>query len=166
MYPKASHQQRYSLKLPKRQAGFLIPLAIFIVVVMGLLALALARTTTQTSLATAQELISLQAFYAAESGAQRGMNKLFPPGFDSNPEVAVRAEVNARCTSGFTETLNFSGIQGLSACSADIRCVCMSCNPADATSFYTITSAGTCGTGAITAVRTIRVGSFLDRDQE
>lgn len=166
MFPKPSRVLNISHRPKSQQRGFLIPLAIFIVVVMGLLALALARTTTQTGLATAQELISLQAFYAAESGAQKGMNKLFPPGFDSDPDVAVRAGVNGRCTSGFTETLNFSGVQGLSACSTEISCECMSCNPADATSFYTITSVGSCGTGVISAVRTIKVGSFLDRDQE
>lgn len=143
-----------------RQRGFLIPLALFIVVVMGFLALALTRTSTQTGLASAQELMSVQAFYAAESGAQRGMNKLFPPG------AIDRAGVNGRCTSGFTETLNFPGVQGLSACSAEISCVCMSCNPTDATSFYTITSVGSCGAGVVSAERTIRVGSFLDRDQE
>jgi MSHA biogenesis protein MshP len=165
MYPEP-RVIKYRSPPVKRQRGFLIPLAIFIVVVMGLLALALARTTTQTGLANAQELVSLQAFYAAESGAQRGMNKLFPPGFDSDPNVPVRAGVNGRCMNSFTETLNFSGIQGLAACSAEISCGCTSCNPTDATSSYTITSIGRCGAGVISAVRTIRVGSFLDRDQE
>lgn len=146
-----------SLTPVRKQRGFLMPLALFIVVVMGLLALALARTTTQTSLASAQEFLSLQAFYAAESGAQRGMHELFPPG------PIVRAGVNGRCE-GFSETMSFSGVQGLSSCSAEVSCVCVSCAPTDPTSFYTITSIGRCGSGVIRAERVIKVGSYMDRD--
>lgn len=159
MYPKASHQKRNSLKLPRRQGGFLIPLAIFIVVVMGLLAIALARTTTQTGLATAQELLSLQAFYAAESGAQHGMNVLF------FPDASNRAAVNARCVS-LNEAPSFGSAPGLAACSAQVTCVCADCAPTDATSYYTLTSIGSCGAGAISAQRTVRVGAFMDTDAE
>lgn len=157
MCPKSrSIKQRYSLRA-NRQRGFLIPLAIFIVVVMGLLALALARTTTQTGLANAQEFLSVQAFYAAESGAQQGMATLFFPA--ANDRVAI----NGRCQS-LNETINFHGVTGLSACSAQINCVCDNCTPTAQTSFYTITSVGRCGSGVISAQRTIRVGSFMDQE--
>src|SRR5690606_3795973 len=137
-----------SLKLPKRQAGFLIPLAIFIVVVMGLLALALARTTTQTGLATAQELLSLQAFYAAESGAQHGLNWLFSPDVDPS-SIGYRNGVDSRCE-GYVENLNFAGVTGLASCSAAVTCECEDdCPPTAPTNFYTITSEGRCGSGAI-----------------
>lgn len=140
----------------RRQRGFLIPLALFIVVVLGLLALALTRMTTQTGLGSAQELLSVQAFYAAESGAQRGMNHLF------FPDATDRAAVNARCT-GFNETVNFAGVSGLAACAAQVTCACSNCGVNDPTSFYTLTSIGRCGQGALISERTIRVGSYMER---
>lgn len=159
MYPSISSHKHRSLAARKHQQGFLIPLAIFIVVVMGLLALALTRTTTQTSLATAQELVSVQAIYAAESGAQHGMNALF------YPDPSDRNQVSARCV-GLNENLNFSGVAGLSGCSAALTCACENCVSAALTSIYTITSVGQCGAGVISAVRTVRVGAFLDRAVE
>lgn len=151
MCPNAVRLSRLAFSPLKQQRGFLIPLALFIVVVMGLLALALARTTTQTSLASAQEFLSLQAFYAAESGAQMGMQRLF---FNND----TRAAVDAACV-GWSDTLTFPGVQGLANCSALV-----SCSPASTTltSFYTITSNGFCGSGALGAERRIRVGSFMD----
>lgn len=139
----------------RKQRGFLIPLAIFIVVVMSLFAVALWRTTVQTSLSGAQEMVTVQAFYAAESGAQNGMQELFFPD-DSN-----RGAIDARCTA-LSLTASFAGIAGLNNCSAQVSCTCVDCNPAGVTSFYTITSVGSCGSGLMSAVRTVRVGSFMD----
>jgi MSHA biogenesis protein MshP len=160
MSPKQLPAIRDSHIALQRQRGFLIPLALFIVVVMALLALALTRMSTQTGLASAQELLSLQAFYAGESGAQQGMNQLYPP---AGPNL--RANVNARCD-GVVRTLAFAGVTGLSGCSAAVSCNCVSCTPAAATSFYTITSVGSCNAGTLSATRTIRVGSFMDKDLE
>ena len=46
----------------KKQQGWLMPMAAFIVVVMGLLAVGLSRIGTQSSFAQVQEQISIQAF--------------------------------------------------------------------------------------------------------
>lgn len=162
MSPKQLPAIRDSHIALQRQRGFLIPLALFIVVVMGLLALALTRMSTQAGLASAQELLSLQAFYAGESGAQQGMNQLYPP---ADPNLNIRDDVNARCD-GVVRTLAFAGVTGLSGCSAAVSCNCVSCTPAAATSFYTITSVGSCNAGTLSATRTIRVGSFMDKDAE
>lgn len=140
----------------RRQQGFLIPLALFIVIVMGFLALALSRMSVQTQLSSAQELVSVQAFYAAESGAQAGMNHLF------YPDASDLAQVNNRCIA-----MNLSPIidtaPGLGGCSVAVTCVCTACGINDSTSFYTLMSVGECGSGPTSATRTIRVGSYLDR---
>lgn len=136
----------------QKQRGFLMPLAIFIVVVMSLFAAALWRTTVQTSLSGAQEMVTVQAFYAAESGAQNGMQALFFP--DANNRNAV----DTRCTALSLNTV-FTGVAGLNSCSAQVSCAGSS---AGATSFYTITSIGRCGSGLMSAVRTVKVGSFVD----
>ncbi|RYZ81405.1 MAG: MSHA biogenesis protein MshP [Moraxellaceae bacterium] len=170
MFPKRhSHSQAR-----KNQAGFLLPLALFIVVVMGGFAVVLSRTTIQTSTSAVQEMVTVQTFYAAESGAQRGMQTLFFP----NPNV--RNSVDSRCTT--LNTTHTFAVTGLNGCSAVVTCVCLyqdntACAPSTAanystsvliqeklTSFYTIRSTATCGTGRIRSTRTIEAGSFLRQE--
>ena len=150
-----------------------MPLAIFIIVVMGIFALAISRTTIQSSTSSSLELVSTQAFYAAESGTQRAMQTLF------FPDASSRQQVDTRCTN-LNVTHNFT-VPGLNGCSAVVTCTCRfqdnsDCKPITAanytaaaatartTSFYNITSEATCGSGALRAVRTIEAGSFLNQE--
>lgn len=158
---------------PKKQRGFLLPLAIFIVVVMGSFALVLSRNTIQSGGAAVQEITSVQAFYAAESGAQKGMQTLFFPG------AIQRQVVDDQCAKPATTTTYTA--TGLNNCTALVSCSCVyadgtACSSATSanylstaatalqTSFYTITSVGTCGSGNFRAVRTIETGSFLKQE--
>ncbi len=175
-----SLKQHKPFKQPRscqqKQQGFLLPLAIFIIVVMGLFALVLSRNTIQTSTSAVQEAISTQAFYAAESGAQRGMQVLF---FPTAPANNTRQQVDARCAALAT-TYTFT-VPGLNNCSAVVSCSCVfqdesNCAPIVAanylstapsirlTSFYTVLSTATCGSGNLSAVRAIEVGSFLKQE--
>lgn len=164
-----------SLKQVNSQRGFLLPLALFIIVVMGVLALTISRTTTQSQTAVVQEFISLQSFYAAESGAQRGMKALFV-------DVNGRQAADAACLA-MNLNPDYSGIDGLSACTVAVNCTCRyqngsDCTPANATnyspmatadvlkSFYTVTSVGTCGEREYRAERSIQVGAFLEQEDE
>ena len=153
------YRRRSVSVMQKSQRGFLIPLAIFIVVVMSFFAIALWRTTVQTTLSGAQELVSVQAFYAAESGAQEAMQVLF------FPDASDRTAINDRCE-GMDDLndieISFNGVAGLNGCVARIDCECLSC-ASDTSSYYTITSTGTCGSGLMSASRTLRVGSFMDQ---
>lgn len=150
-----------------------MPLAIFIIVVMGIFALVISRNTIQTSTSVALEAVSAQAFYAAESGAQRGMQNLF------FPDASSRQQVDARCV-GLNATYAFN-VNGLKNCSAVVTCTCRygdntSCSPTTAanytsvvaikitTSYYTIASAAACGSGTLRAERTIEAGSFLTQE--
>jgi MSHA biogenesis protein MshP len=164
----------YTCKSMKKQRGFLIPLSLFIVVVMGILALVISRTATQTNQSFTQELMGVQAFYAAESGAQRGMQALF------FPDATTRQGVDGRCQ-GLNQNYSFSSVNGLQLCNAQVTCVCnyrngSACASANGAnyqptsssgviaSYYTITSVGTCGSGPLSAERTISVGSFMDQE--
>lgn len=157
----------------KKQNGFLIPLAIFILVVMSLFALVLSRNTIQTNNSAVLEMISVQAFYAAESGGQRGMQVLF------FPDASSRQAVDARCVA-LNSTYTYT-VTGLNNCSAAVTCSCLysdnsACAPAIATnysasavtgklsSFYKVSSVGACGNGNLRAVRTIDAGSFLEQE--
>lgn len=137
--------------LPRAQRGFLLPVAVFILVVMSVAALALWRSTIQSSNSIVQELISTQALYAAESGAQAGVGQIFTG--------ANRTAVTAECDA-LNLVLNYS-VTGLQQCSAQVSCI------ADAGvlgSVYVITSAGTCGT-SVTAERTVRVDAYLSDEE-
>jgi MSHA biogenesis protein MshP len=166
-----SHIHLYSL--PKKQQGFLIPLAIFVLVVMSLFALVLTRNTIQTSTSAVLEMVSVQAFYAAETGAQRGMQNLF------YPDASSRQAVDARCVA--LSATYLLTVTGLKNCSVPVTCRCVyadntGCAPATAAnystaaspeklkSFYTLSSLGTCGNGTLRAVRTIEAGAFLEQE--
>lgn len=164
MCPEKNH------KSFNRQRGFLMPVALFIIVIMGIYALVLWRTTSQSNISAVQEVISVQAFYAAESGAQRGMADLF------FPEVS-RNQTDTRCQN-MNRTITFT-VTGLNNCSATVSCSCVyennnACNPADSgnyspsapvvRSFYTLTSAGSCGSGNISAVRTLVVQATIEQE--
>jgi len=156
-----------------KQRGFLIPLSLFILVVMGALALVIARNAEQSASGFTQELLSVQAFYAAESGAQRGLQSLFfPDGKD-------RLGADARCLA-LASTINFSAISGLQLCSAQLSCSCRyrdgsNCDPGTganylasaslgkASSYYTITSVGRCGSNSFLAERSIQTGAYLNQ---
>lgn len=168
MFPNS----RY-LKQVNSQRGFLLPLALFIIVVMGVLALTISRTATQSQTAVVQEFMSLQSFYAAESGAQRGMSALF---FDVNGRQAA----DDAC-SDMNINPDYSGVNGLSACTVAVSCTCRYQNgsvcaptnlanysaaaPVDVLkSFYTVTSVGTCGEREYRAERSIQAGAFLEQE--
>ena len=138
-----------------RQRGFLLPLAVFILVAMSFFAITISRVTGQTAIATTQEAISVASFYAAESTAQYVMNQLF---YDTGTAI-TRASVDGNCTTVNGGTLNFTAA-GLGACSAMISCT-RSIDAADTISFYRIQSQATCGTGAISAQRTIEVSAYM-----
>lgn len=131
------------------QRGFLIPLALVIIVGLSALALALGKVASLAGTSAIQEGISAQAFYAAESGAQFGMNRLFFPD-------DTRATVDANCLT-FPLTRSFS-VTGLKGCDVTVTCTRTTQN---LTSFFVLNSSATCGGGEITAQRSIQVTSFI-----
>lgn len=149
MFPKLIHT-----KAIHSQQGFLLPLALFIVVVMGVLALTISRTSIQTQTSSIQEFTNIQAFYAAESGAQRGMQHLF-----LNTAI-LRSDVDGRCT-GLNQSYNFTAA-GLKACTAQVRCNFV-IDAGNLRSFYNLTSVGSCGKDQYRAERTVQVGSFMEQ---
>ena len=152
MYPDP---QRNMGAIRRGQRGFLMPLAIFILVVMGFFAITISRLTGQTAIATAQEAISVAAFYAAESGAQFGMNQLF---YDTGAAIS-RATVDANCTALSGSVFNFA-VNGLNGCDATVSCS-RSVDAANTTSYYRLQSQAACGSGGVSAQRTIEVSAYM-----
>jgi MSHA biogenesis protein MshP len=124
----------------KQQSGFSLPIAIFILVIMALIAAAVVSIYNKGVAGVSQEILSTRAFYSAESGAQHVLGQLFP---------LNGAAANCAASS----SLNFSSI-GLNNCAASMSCTATTVG---SNTFYTITSTGTCSTGSTTTVRQIQI---------
>ena len=117
-----------------------MPVVIFILVIMTLLATAMVRLSTTGALSIASEVQSNRAFYAAESGAQWAMNQLFPPAGGGGVCFASPSSLN------FTTA-------GLNGCSASVSCV--NSGVFNASTHFIVTSTGSCGN----ETRQIQVGA-------
>lgn len=138
---------------PAQQKGFLIPVAIFIVVGLAGLAVAISRLTSGSFSTSVQEAVVVQALYAAESGAQYAMHELL---FD----VADATEADANCTSVNGGSISYTAV-GLSGCSTQITCA-KAGNSGGSANIYNLSSAASCGGGDITAERTIAVRAIYE----
>jgi len=147
------------LKSLKKQAGFGMPVAVFVLVIMALLAAAIVQLASRSHFSATQEEISNRAFYAGESGASWGLSRLF---FNS-AGVADRAFSDAVCDAmGASPSL--AGASGLAGCTVAVTCECKglancAVQTAGAANHYTLVSTGTCGSGQVRGLRTIQVGA-------
>jgi len=130
-----------------RQQGFLIPLALFILVGMAALSIAVVRMSASSNTQSFQELLSVQTFYAADSGAQLAMNQVLFPS-------ATRSVGDAACTAmvGVTSTIL--------SCSVTRSCS-LAVDSTGTNSVYTIESTASCGAGDMASERTIRASAWL-----
>lgn len=151
----------------KKQSGFLLPVALFIIVVLGGMAIVVSKKVSQTSFSYIIDGVSVQTFFAAESGAQAGLHTLFFLDDD-------RQLVDARCeVMNLSKTLN---VEGLKNCAVTVVCdcryednsVCDADNSANYLalsgvdhSFYTLESSAQCGVSPVISQHTIEVGASL-----
>lgn len=140
----------------RRQRGFLMPVAIFILIILAGVAITVTRFSAQTGTANTQESISVATFYAAESGGQYALNRLYY----STVAAPTQATVDANCGTINGASLNFTSA-GLAGCQTTITCSISSNPPLNTVSVYNLTSRGQCGSGFITADRTIEFSSLL-----
>jgi MSHA biogenesis protein MshP len=120
----------------KKQLGLGLPVALFIITIMSLIAVAINQLGESASQSYGQNLLSSRAFYAAESGAQ----------------LRAQSVLSATpCNCGANQTYNFS-VSGLNACSAITTCMQFDANTE---TFCTISSIGSCDNS--NAQRTIEV---------
>ena len=130
------NQSRTELKFKQRGLG--LPVALFIIVIMSLIAVAVNQLSVSSSQSYSQNVLSTRAFYAAESGAQlRAEDTL-------SPAACV-------CNGGADVTYNFT-VTGLNQCSAETNCTSFSAN---GNTYCTIVSIGRCNNTV--AERTVEV---------
>ncbi|GAA0811851.1 hypothetical protein GCM10009111_04910 [Colwellia asteriadis] len=131
----------------QRSQGSALILALFIIIVLTLLGVALMRVLSSSSETIAQEVIGSRALMAANSGMQAHLQKLFP----LNPDPAVMIIDN--CPVDKTYNLPETGIDipGLYHCKAVATCQLYFSDPDTLIKYYRLTSTGECGSGAITS---------------
>ena len=149
--------RNYQLSITYRQQqGYLMPLAVFILIVIGTFSLSVSKLSGRGHASVTLEAISSAAFFAAESGGQYAMNRIY---YSVNTPIS-RTLTDSQCRLVDGETLDFNA-PGLNGCNAHISCSITNNMPDNTISFYQITSQGRCGSGALSAERTINLASFL-----
>ncbi len=141
MYPS-----RAGSKGKKRQKGVGLPAALFIIVILALLAIAITELEQSTAAGVSINVQSSRAFYAAESALQAALVELFPvntgdPTIPADPTACVTPSVS------FTTP-------GLAGCTGTVQC---SIDVVDGESYFTLRSTGTCGSGGKQAIRAVEV---------
>lgn len=123
----------------KNAQGFSLILVLFLLVVVSLLAAAMAQLNRGGSAAVTQEILSVRALFAAESGAQVMAMKIFPiTGASACGPLALAFPAN-----------------GLNGCTANVTCASVT---TPGRTVFTVRSTGTCTANTERASRTIEVG--------
>lgn len=121
-----------------------MPLALFILVGLGALALTISRLSSGQFSSAVQETLSVQAFYAAESASQLAINRILFT-------ATSKANADLNCASVNGSSINYSAA-GLNGCSALLACALVA-NSGDSAGIYQVTSMATCGGGHLVAER-------------
>jgi len=117
--------------------GSALIMAVFVMVVISLLGATMMELLSTSSEGVAQEVLGTRALAAANSGMQGQLQKLFPLN-------------GATGTCPATTNYNFSTLQGLYECQADVTCSNYVTGN-DGTQYYRLKSTGTCGSGSMVA---------------
>ena len=132
---------RYAMFYNRRQKGFSLPVAIFILIIMALVGAAAVSILDSSQQGLSSEVLSTRAFFSAESGAQYALAQLFT--LDGSA---------ASCQSPYP-TVNLTST-GFAGCSAVVNCTSATIG---SDIFYTITSTGTCDMAGALSVRQIEL---------
>jgi MSHA biogenesis protein MshP len=136
----------YLNKIPvnnyNHQAGLGLPSAIFLIVVMTLIVAALNQLNELNSQAYGREWLSQRAFYAAESGAQAAAVL-----------ILNSSEVEPACDASFINNASLAAA-GFNSCNINVACDSQTIS---LETYITLTSTGSCGTGADQATRIVQV---------
>lgn len=137
----------YAFIYQKKQLGFGLPVAIFIITVLAMVVASISKLGESSAVAFGQDVNSIRAFYAAESGAQIGLARLFAI-------VAPTVPASQSCNPSVNIYSDHTGLEGLNKCNVDVVCSSVT-NPPD--TYYTLVSTATCGSGIDAAQRIVEV---------
>ena len=130
--------------LKNRQRGISLILVIFLLVVVAMLVVAMARLNSGNQKIVGQEILSVRALFAAESGAQSMAMRAFPIG----------SAASTTCPANFSITFPVAAT-GLNGCTANVTCTPTTVG---SRTMFTVKSEGRCNGGTEQSRRMITVG--------
>ena len=140
----AMKQHRY-LALQTSQRGVSLVMAVFIIVVLSLLAAALIRILSAGEESVAREVLSTRAFLTAQSGAQLRLSDIFTGG------------VACTNTCPTTGAQNYGGFGNSNWLNCEASVSCCRVQPAGGDIHYRIVSTGRCGPAGERAARVVEI---------
>lgn len=134
----------------KKQGGAMLVVAIFIIVVMTLLGLAMTRLISASSDTVIYEVYGLRALNAAQTGAQHMVAEAFALDGSTTCSGSVQRDLSA--------------IAGLEACRFEASCAQATfTQPTGQVVYYRFSSTGTCAAGDIIASRQVAIEAKVEQ---
>jgi MSHA biogenesis protein MshP len=128
----------------------MLVISLFVIIVMGLLALTLTRLLSSSTDAIIHEVYGQRALNAARAGVEEQIALAFP------------ISGAASCTAISGPTIDFALVTGLESCEVSAQCTQLNVVDGSITrTFYKFTSTGTCIAGDIIATRKVSVDAML-----
>ncbi|MGB3725799.1 MAG: type II secretory pathway component [Glaciecola sp.] len=135
------------LTLDTAQSGNMTVIALFVIVVVGLLSASLIKIVSSASNTTVSQVYGLRAQQAAQAGIHNLLQASFPAG------AAAQA-----CNQSVNSPASFSNVNGLQACSYLAQCSTNAIQFAGVDYLhYKLSSTGTCTVGEAVISRTLSV---------
>lgn len=158
MYPKKTNRNHSSLNkalfqsLFKKQDGSMVIMALFLIVVVGLLAGTLISIVSASSNSTIYQVYGLRAQQAAQTGVQSLLQASFPVG--AEPQS---------CNQTINNPSSMSNVAGLESCAFSASCETDSLTFANVDYLYfKYTSTGTCVVNKSVVTRTLSVDAMQE----
>lgn len=132
-----------------KQQGSMLITALFVIIVMSLLGLTLARLLSSSSDAVTHEIYGIRAMNAAQSALQMKISQAFP--LDGSTAICESATID----------ISFNAIPGLENCSAVATCTDEDFTE-DNVIYYQFESTGTCTASDVITTRTVAVDGKVE----
>lgn len=139
------------LNLNRSQRGIGLPATVFLIVILSLIVLAMSELNESSARSFGQDLNATKAFYAAESGAQIALNRVFV-GTDTCATTGNASDEDASLAD--IDFDSGSGTPGLINCDVVLACGQVTVS---GTNYMTFNSTATCGSGLEQATRAVQV---------
>lgn len=139
--------------LVKRQRGSMLVVAVFVIVVIGLLAAALSAVFLSSETAVSYEVLGIRAQAAANAGIEGGLYRILRKSAACNQV----ADSSVTPTTTLAVTLDTSSA-GLSQCSVTVLCGQRPAVSGSTATYFILNSTGICiaGNNNLTATRVIK----------
>ncbi len=129
----------YASSGAKRQRGVGLPAALFVIVILAMVVLAMAELQVSSGRSLGFQVLSTRALYATESGVQLAAHRIITAG--------------GNCGT-VTGSQTFDGVEGLSGCQVTLACSQVAVAGVD---YFRLTATGNCGIGVEAASRIVEV---------